>query len=62
MQKAFSPSEEDVQNARKIISEYEVRMEQGNGALGYEGSLVDMPVYRQAKQVLEKAELISKLQ
>ncbi len=62
VQKAFSPSEEDVQKARTIVAEYEERMEQGDGALGYKGSLVDMPVYRQAKQVLEKAELISKLQ
>jgi citrate lyase beta subunit len=34
-------------------------MGDGKGAIGLQGKLVDMPVYRQAKQLLEKADLIT---
>jgi len=58
VQEAFSPTREEVEKAMRIKSEYEQQMVEGKGALGMQGSLVDMPVYRQAKQLLEKAELI----
>ena len=59
VQQAFSPTLEEIEKARKVVGEYEERLEAGKGALGLKGALVDMPVYRQAKQLLEKAELIS---
>jgi citrate lyase beta subunit len=40
------------------MEEYEQRMEDGKGALGMRGALVDMPLDRQARQLLEKAQLI----
>jgi citrate lyase subunit beta-like protein len=58
VQEAFSPTEEEVEKAMQIKAEYEQQMAEGKGALGMKGNLVDMPVYRQAKQLLEKAELI----
>jgi citrate lyase beta subunit len=58
VQDAFSPTTEEMERARRIMEEYEQRMEDGKGALGMRGSLVDMPVYRQARQLLEKAQLI----
>jgi citrate lyase beta subunit len=59
VQQAFSPTPEEVEKARIIVAEYEQRLEDGKGALGLQGALVDMPVYRQSKQLLEKAELIA---
>lgn len=58
VQEAFSPTQEEIEKAAKIKAEYEQQMAEGKGALGRQGELVDMPVYRQAKQLLEKAELI----
>lgn len=58
VQQAFSPTPQEVQRAQQIVNEYEERMQAGKGALGLEGKMVDMPVYRQAKQILEKAALI----
>jgi len=58
VQEAFSPTAEEVEKAKQIKMEYEQQMAEGKGALGMKGNLVDMPVYRQAKQLLEKAELI----
>ncbi|NMB61152.1 MAG: CoA ester lyase [Chloroflexi bacterium] len=57
VQKAFTPDEEAVQKAQQVCMEYEAHMQGGKGALGFEGALVDMPVYRQAKQTLERAAL-----
>jgi len=57
VQKAFSPTEEEIQRAQRVVAGYEERMQEGKGAMEFEGALVDMPVYRQAKQVLEKATL-----
>jgi len=55
VQKAFTPTEEEVQKAQQVCVEYEAHMQGGKGALGFDGVLVDMPVYRQAKQTLERA-------
>lgn len=59
VQQAFSPTAQQIQRAQQVVEEYEERMQAGKGALGLQGELVDMPVYRQAKQVLEKAALIA---
>ena len=60
VQEAFSPTQEEIEKATQIKAEYEQQMAEGKGALGMKGNLVDMPVYRQAKQLLEKAELTDK--
>jgi len=58
VQQAFSPTPQEIEKARTVVEEYEQRLEDGKGALGLQGALVDMPVYRQARQLLEKAALI----
>lgn len=57
VQKAFTPTEEEMQKARQVCAEYEAHMQAGKGAMGFEGALVDMPVYRQAKQTLARADM-----
>ncbi len=59
VQQAFSPTPEEIEKARIVVGEYEQHMDDGKGALGLQGALVDMPVYRQSKQLLEKATLIA---
>jgi len=59
VQRAFSPTQEEIEKARRIVAEYELLLGNGKGALGLRGELVDMPVYRQAKQLIEKADLIA---
>lgn len=59
VQEAFSPTPEEIEKAQQIVAEYEQHMGDGKGAMGLQGELVDMPVYRQAKQLLEKADLIT---
>ncbi len=59
VQEAFSPNLEEIEKSQQVVAEYEQRMEDGKGAIGLQGELVDMPVYRQAKQLLEKVDLIT---
>jgi citrate lyase subunit beta-like protein len=57
---AFSPKMEDIMKARKIVTDYESQLVVGKGAISVEGSLVDQPVYKQSKSLLEKVALIEK--
>lgn len=51
----FSPSTQEVEHARQIVLLYEKQQKSGSGALGLAGSLVDMPVYRQALNTLARS-------
>lgn len=54
----FSPSPEEVQQAQRIVSEYEAALARGMGAIAVEGRMVDIPVYRRALDVLRRHERI----
>lgn len=50
----FSPSVEEIEEARKIMEEYEKAESQKIGAIRLDEKLVDAVHYRQAKELLEK--------
>lgn len=56
----FSPSEQDVELARKIIEGYERAKARGLGATSVEGRMIDEATYKMAKETLKVAELIAK--
>ncbi|GGI79187.1 CoA ester lyase [Vulcanisaeta souniana JCM 11219] len=49
----FSPSEEEVNWARRIVEAYEKAVRDGRGAINLDGQLVDYVHYKLAKRVLE---------
>lgn len=55
VQAAFSPSEEEIARAQEIVDLYTHQQEKGTGAVGVEGRLIDMPVFRQAENILARA-------
>jgi citrate lyase beta subunit len=55
VQSAFSPTREEVARARQVVELYSEQQRQGKGALGFEGRLIDMPVFRQAENILARA-------
>jgi citrate lyase subunit beta-like protein len=55
VQSAFSPTREEVARAQKVVDLYSEQQRQGKGALGFEGRLIDMPVFRQAENILARA-------
>ncbi|XP_018023458.1 citramalyl-CoA lyase, mitochondrial isoform X2 [Hyalella azteca] len=52
VQRAFSPSPKRVQWARGLLEAYEKHQTQGAGAFTYQGSMIDMPLVLQARNVI----------
>lgn len=51
----FTPSDEEVTRARRLVEAFEEHQEAGAGAFEYEGKMVDMPMVRAARRVLVRA-------
>ena len=56
---AFSPSEADVERARRIASAFEEARAAGKGAISVDGKMVDEANYRQAADLVRSAEEIA---
>jgi citrate lyase beta subunit len=54
-QAAFTPSDEAIAHARRIIEAFEMHQAGGTGAFALDGKMVDMPVVKAAQRVLDKA-------
>lgn len=61
VQEAFTPGDEDVRRARRIVDEFDLWQAQGKGAFALDGTMVDMPVVKAARQVLERARAAGKV-
>ncbi len=55
----FSPSDEEVTKARRIIEAMERAAKEGKGAVSLDGRLIDIASIRQAEVLVKKAEQIS---
>jgi len=53
LNEAFSPSRDEVQDARRLVEAYEQAAAQGTGALSVAGRMVDEPAVRRARRLLE---------
>ncbi len=54
----FSPSPEEVARARKLDALYSEAQASGQGAVAFEGKLIDVAVVRSARNIIQKADLI----
>jgi citrate lyase subunit beta/citryl-CoA lyase len=52
----FSPSPEEVDRARRLLAAYDQAAAGGQAAIAFEGQMVDEPLARQARSVIEAAE------
>jgi citrate lyase subunit beta/citryl-CoA lyase len=52
----FTPSEEDVARARRVVDAYEAAADEGRGALALGGEMIDLPVVEEARRILAAAE------
>ena len=62
LNRGFSPTREDVNEAMQIIEVMENAWQNNHGAAQINGKMIDMPVYKRAKAVLRRAELIKEKQ
>ncbi len=60
VQEAFTPSEEAIQSARRIVEAAQAYQEAGKGAFALDGKMVDAPVIKAAWRVLERAKAAGK--
>lgn len=56
---AFSPSEADVDEARRLIEAFAQAQQQGLMAISFEGKMVDAPHLHRAHKILERAQQIN---
>ncbi|MCP4427972.1 MAG: CoA ester lyase [Chloroflexi bacterium] len=53
--RAFSPSPEEIERARQIVATYRAYEADGKGVFEMNGRMVDMPIVRAAQNLLERA-------
>lgn len=58
--KVFSPSSDEVKYANRVVEAFEAAQAKGLGAVSFEGKMIDEMNYKQAKDVVNFAELVSK--
>jgi len=61
VQEAFTPSEEDIAYAQRVVETFEASQQEGKGAYALDGKMIDMPLLKSAQNVLERAKAAGKL-
>ena len=56
IKKAFSPPEEKIEFARKIVNGFEEHSNKGKGAFEVDGKMIDMPMLKWAQGILKLVE------
>jgi citrate lyase beta subunit len=55
VRKAFTPNETQVAAARRLVDAFEKHEREGRGAFALDGKMIDMPLVKAARRVLERA-------
>ena len=55
----FSPSDSELEHARRVVEAFEVAERRGRGSTSLDGKVVDVPVVKRAQALLELAESIA---
>jgi citrate lyase beta subunit len=61
IQSIFTPSDEQIAQAQRLIEAHDEQQAQGIGAFAFEGKMIDMPAIRAAQQVLARARAAGKI-
>jgi len=60
VQDAFTPSDEAIAHAKRIVETFEASQKEGKGAYALDGKMIDMPLLKNAQRVLERAKAAGK--
>lgn len=55
VQEAFTPSDEAIAHAKRIVETFEASQKEGKGAYSLDGKMIDMPLLKNAQKVLARA-------
>ena len=58
MNRVFRPAEEEVAYARRVVAAFEEEVARGHAAVQVDGRMVDTPVAKRARALIELAEAI----
>jgi citrate lyase beta subunit len=61
VQAAFTPSDEAIANAQRLVDLFEANQEEGVGAFALDGNMIDMPLVKSANGVLARARAAGKI-
>jgi citrate lyase subunit beta-like protein len=61
VQEAFTPADEAIVHARRVVEMFEASQKEGKGAYALDGKMIDMPLVKAAQNVLERARAGGKL-
>lgn len=61
VQEAFTPSDEAIAYAQRVVETFEASQKAGQGAYALDGKMIDMPLLRNAQKVLERAKAAGKV-
>jgi len=62
VQEAFSPSDAEIDYAQRLLAAFEIAEAEGAGAIDFEGKMIDMPLVKSARQVIERAKAAGKVE
>ncbi|MBI4762389.1 MAG: HpcH/HpaI aldolase/citrate lyase family protein [Chloroflexota bacterium] len=60
VQEAFTPSDEAIEYAKRVVESFEISQKEGKGAYALDGKMIDMPLLKNAQKVLERARAAGK--
>ncbi|MBE0683316.1 MAG: CoA ester lyase [Anaerolineales bacterium] len=60
VQEAFTPSNDAIAYARRIVETFEASQKEGKGAYALDGKMIDMPLLKNAQKVLARAKAAGK--
>jgi citrate lyase beta subunit len=61
VQTAFTPSDEAIAYAKRVVETFEASQKEGKGAYALDGKMIDMPLLKNAQKVLERAKAAGKI-
>ncbi len=61
VQEAFTPSQEAIKYAQRVVDTFAASQKEGRGAFALDGKMIDMPLLKNAQNVLDRAKAAGKL-
>lgn len=61
VQEAFTPSEEAIAYAQRVVDAFTTSQKEGRGAFALDGKMIDMPLLKNAQKVLDRAKAAGKI-
>ncbi len=62
VQEAFSPTDAEINDAQRLLAAFDAAEAEGAGVIAFDGKMVDMPLVKSARNVIERAKAAGKIE